>query len=486
MKKIRVITFLLAALMLLGTFTSCTGNDTNTPSGNDVTDGGDTTTGTVSEETKYLEDITFPDQKINLLYWEGTENDEFNIEKTTGNPINDAIYARDLRVQDQLGVEIIWSSTPGKKGNLKEYKQHVENNIDSLNIIAAHSMVMGAVAADGLCRNLNDAKYFNWDQPWWPSALIEGATINDVMYFCSGDISNNTLLAMEAMFYNKNLTETNLYAYVDSKEWTIDKMIQESENYYDDSTGTKQGDKDDGDTYGFATYSGMINAMFVGMGIRITDSSSGSLKLSDTYVSEKTEGILEKLNGLFHTDNDWYYAENFAKSANIFKENRSLFYMASVRLALNTIADASDLKYGVLPTPMYDNKQTSYHTLSANTYSLYGVAKTVDDDTLDMCSALLELLAYDSYKNVTPIVFEATLKSRYSDDDNDSRMFDILRETLITEIGLIYSDDINGGFPSKGLFTLVDNDISNWLTFVQGKLDIINGDIAKINSSFKK
>ena len=65
-------------------------------------------------------------------------------------------------------------------------------------------------------------------------------------------------------------------------------------------------------------------------------------------------------------------------------------------------------------------------------------------------------------------------------------MFDILRETLITEIGLIYSDDINGGFPSKGLFTLVNNDISTWISYMSGKLDTINGDIEKINASFKK
>ena len=99
--KIRVLTLLLAIIMTLGAFVSCTGNGDSNEKEEHSNNTEDVTT-TVGEETQYLEDVTFPEQKVNLLYWEGTENDEFNIEKTTGNPINDAIYARDLRVQDQL------------------------------------------------------------------------------------------------------------------------------------------------------------------------------------------------------------------------------------------------------------------------------------------------------------------------------------------------------------------------------------------------
>lgn len=489
--KLRILAFILATLMACSVFVACSGpEEQDNTTTTEATGEGGPIGDDPAAETEYLGDLDYTDQKVHILYWTGTQNDEFNIEKTTGNSINDSIYKRDMKVQDQLNIEIVWEGIPGAKGNLSSYKQYVQtNNQDndgSLEIITAHSMVMGAVAVDGLCRNLHDAKYIDWNAKWWPQDLINNATINDTLYFCTGDISNNLLLAMEGMFYNKGLTESNLYSYVDSYTWTIDKMIDETENMYDD-IGTAPGKKDNGDKYGYATYGGMINPMFIGMGIRITTSDNeNGLVLDESYVSEKSENIMKKLNGLFHVDNDWYYVGDgaFDDSADIFKEGRSLFYMASVRLTLNKLSDVSTMKYGILPAPMYNSEQKAYHTLSANTYSMYAVVSSVKDEEFDKCSAVIELLAYESYNTVTPIVFESTLKARYSDDDNDSRMFDILRETLVIELGLVYSDMIHDGIPSKGLFTLVGKNVSSWMVFMNGKIPVINQNLATINKSF--
>ena len=487
--KVRIFAAVLALLMLAGVLASCTtgGDDTTKDTTADNAEES-TTAVTDAPETKYMEDVKdYKGKTIGVLYWSDANNNEFNIEKETGVPVDDAIYYRDLDVTGRLGVDIEWDGQPGNKSNLKKFKEYFEAHRNGeVQIVAGHSMVVGALAAEGYLYDLNETRYLDFTNEWWPKNLIENCTIMDSVYFCSGDISINTLLGMQGMFFNKDLTDDGGKKYYDlvrNNKWTLDAFIAETENKYQNLDTDSA--KSMGDMFGFASYSGMINPLFVGMGMSIIENDGANgLKLSPKYATEKNEKLLEKINNLFYTDNDWFYAnKSFADSANIFKSGRSLFYMASVRLTINTLTDTNGIIYGILPAPLYAEGE-NYRTLLANTYTLYAVNSTVDADTADMCSAYLELLAYESSKTVTPAVFNKTLKGQYSDKRDDAEMFDILRSSSVMEIGLIFSDQILGGMPSKNLFTLVGNNEATLRTDINDSKSLIENDLKKLNDSF--
>jgi hypothetical protein len=94
-------------------------------------------------------------------------------------------------------------------------------------------------------------------------------------------------------------------------------------------------------------------------------------------------------------------------------------------------------------------------------------------------------MACEGYYEVTPAVFETALKVRYSNDDNDSRMFDILRETSVMEIGLIFSDQL-GMIPSTGLFGRVNNRSSDWISYIKSQEKSLNNYLKILNASFSK
>lgn len=472
----RTVAVLFAALMLLPLISACA----DSGSGEVTTElPAATTAGATETAFGSLPDgLDLGKAQVNILYWSDVNNPEFEVEET--DRITSAIHAKDSRVQDMLNVDINWVGEPGSKAKLESFKKRVEAGlqINETEIVAAHSMVMGALASSGYMQDLLSTKYLDFNNPWWPSDLISFSTIGGKLYFASGDISNNTLLGMEGMFFNKGMVTTDLYSVVDAGEWTIDRMLTETKGMYRD---VNTNGKDTEDEYGYITYSGMINPLFIGMGVRFTDKSEdGALRISDTYVSEKTQGLLERVNNSLFTDSDWFYAGSFDASAKVFVEGRAAFYMASVRLTINKLTD-SNVVYGVLPAPKYNKDQESYHTLMANTYTMYGITKNVSDP--DNASAVIEALAQEGYRTVTPEVFEVALKARYSDKPSDAVMFDILRSSTVFETGLVFSDQLDG-IPSKALFTLVNNKSSDWMSYMAKRKSTLETKIKALNDAF--
>lgn len=477
----RLFCAVLAVMMLAAMLAACAdaggGATTKDPAATTVDP-----SGSADESTRdSLPELDFGGDEVHILYWSDANNNEFYVEDTDGTDINDVVYERNDKVQERLGFAFAWNGQKGSKGNLEKFVNYIDIAIETgekLEIIAGHSMVMGAVAASGFLQPLNETKYIDLESPWWPKDLVENSTIHGNIYFASGDISLNTLLGMEGLFFNKDMTETNLYELVHNKEWTLDKMFEVSQNSYKDTSGDG---KSADDTYGFVTYSGMVNAIFVGCGIRITDKDAdGNIVLASSYVSEKTQGLLEKFNGLLNNQNAWYYTSSWDNTAEIFTSGRTLFTMASVRFTVNQLTD-SDVTYGILPAPMYNTDQEGYYTLMANTYTMYGIAINCDTDRP---SAVIEAMASEGYYTVTPVVFEVALKARYSNDSQDAMMFDCLRESTVMEIGLVFSDQIAGGIPSKALFTMVNNRKSDWMSYMKTYEKKINSSLKELNESF--
>lgn len=473
----RVFAVVFAVVMLLPLISACGKGNDDVPETTAVP----SVSGTTGEETRFgtlPEGLDLGKASVSILYWSDVNNPEFEVEET--DRITSAIHAKDSRIQDMLNVSINWVGEPGSKAKLEGFKKRVEAglSVNETEIIAAHSMVMGALASSGYMQDLLSTRYLNFSNPWWPRDLIDFSTIGGKLYFASGDISNNTLLGMQGMFFNKGMVTADLYSVVDSGKWTVDRMIAETKGIYRD---VNSNGKDAEDIYGYVTYSGMVNPLFVGMGVRFTDKSEdGALKISDTYISEKTQGLLEKVNNCLFTDTDWFYSGGFDASAKVFVDGRSAFYMASVRLTINKLTDSS-ITYGVLPAPKYNEDQEGYHTLMANTYTMYGITKNITDT--DNASAVIEALAQEGYRTVTPEVFEVALKARYSDKPADAVMFDILRNSTVFEMGLVFSDQLDG-IPSKALFTLVNNKNSDWMSYMAKKKSSLESSLKKLNEVF--
>ena len=384
------------------------------------------------------------------------------MENQTGETVNDAIFNRNLKVEDRLNIDMSFHGIPGNGENVSEFARAVNIAIQAganeYDIIASYSLSTAACATQGLLYNLYDLPYLNFDQPWWPERLLTEATVNDKLYFASGDISANTLYMMYTCFFNKELLAKydlpNPQELVQNNQWTYEKFFQLCEGVYSDLNGNSQ--KDGEDQFGYMTSGIHTEPWFYGAGnLFVEKDADGMLIPSPSFGSEKVVDIISFLNSKLWTTEDSIYTESVLHQ-NAFAEKRILFCIDRARCSIRTFAN-TDVQYGIVPVPKYTENQDSYITLMGNPFTLYALPS--DCRNPEMMAAVLECFASEGYRQVTPALFEITLKVKYADDPVSAEMYDLIRENVTFDIGRIFSNSL---IPQSDFRTAIAQNQTTW------------------------
>lgn len=471
-RNTRFVSLFLALLMVSGGLLSCAGDTKETTA--QTTDTTTAVTETIdnsTDENGYLKDdlpeLDFGGETVNLLYWSDVENQEFEAEEMTGELVNDAIYQRNASTEDRLGITYNWIGTPGNGGNIDAYVGKVRESQmagdAAYDILASYSRSIAACMVNGFLTNLESAAYLDYEKPWWPDNLLEESMINDRLYFVSGDISTNALHMMYCVYFNKQLLlDYNLENPQDlvlADQWTLDKLIEMSSDVYQDTNGNAK--KDVEDFFGLVLTSFHNDAFYTGSDLKLVEKDDEKvLKISDDFYSEKTVDLLLKLSAWENTD-DVFNNDSYEQA---FTDNHALFIVNRAHYASKALRTA-DISYGIVPVPKYDEDQQNYRTVMGNPVTLYGVSMSCQKK--DVCTAVLECMGSYGYRLTTPAIFENNMKVRYSDDDVNAQMYDIVRESISFELGRFlnkYLADITDIF-----FQQITNTSPNWASTVEKK-----------------
>ena len=450
MKIKRVLLFLMALIMLLSCLASCktndgsndTGDTSNTEAVSDVE-----TEWEVYDENGYLmdrlpEDLNFKGQKVDMLHWQ--TNGEY-VTDTAKDAISSALYYKVLNTQSRLNSFISIEYAPGGWDKRADFITKVYNDVMTgephFEIVSNYSFAAPIGAMYGIYQNLNDVKYIDFEMPWWYSDVKDFAEIDGKFYFATGDIAANATKMIVCMFFNADLMEASgynvneFYADAIAGNWTFEKMKTIVKNTYSDANGDTI--VNSGDNFGLVLPDNtMYDALFYGANMRIIDrNDDGSYSLSRDWAGVKTVTLVEECQNLFYSQ-DCLIGDGGYKA---FEEKRSLFILSCFNYALGNLKDV-DFKYGVLPVPKYDEIQPNYGTCHAATVSLYSV--TYNCTSTDLAGATLEALASDGYRNVSPAIFEDGLKAKYSESANDAPLYDIIRASVMFDIGRLWGDQI--------------------------------------------
>ncbi len=445
LKKITVV--LLAAAMLAASLAACAkdGNDdVTTPVGSESTAA--VTVPDTAERLSLPEDLDLGGATMGVLYWSDVENPEFFAEEGSDNTDKtlDAIKRRNAALEDRMKVRLDFIPQAGNQGKLKDFVSYIDASYRSgdhaFDIIAGYSQTVANAAYNNYCYDLAHAEYLDLEKPWWPSLLTKEATVNDRLYFVSGDISTNLLYMMYTVFFNKEMLATHPdlkspYDLVNSNEWTVDKMLEMCSGFYSDRDSS--GGKSDGDTFGLILPRLGLDTFFYGAGLRTTDKNAdGTLVVSDTYFSEKAQTLLEKLEKLCYDSDDGYWKGK----PEVFAAGSAAFYCDRAVRAIKTLGDV-DFEYGVAPAPKWDPEQEAYYTCAGNPFTLYAIME--NSQRADLAAAVLECWAYEAYEITTPAVFEITMKIRFAKDSETARMYDMIRDGVTFDLGRIYGLTMN-------------------------------------------
>ncbi len=425
------------------------------------------TDGPVYEADDLPDTLDWGGAEFHLFGWEGAANNEFFYEEEDGDIVHDAIYQRNQRVEERLNVNLEFTLQPGAYNDRASWVKTVTGSImagdGALDAVAGYSMSAASLAYQRLLLNLTTQEYLNFSKPWWPSSLIDEATCGGKLYFCSGDISINMINYLYATFFNSGLVTTydleNPCQLVLDGKWTLPKMMEMSAALYSDLNG--DGQKGPEDQFGYITHTTWADAFFFSCGLRTSEIGKDGLPtLSKDFGGEKTQQVLESLINFFGQDYASLIDNDYNIPRNAFLENRTLFLTAEIGFAGNYLRNAT-IDYGVLPMPKWDETQEGYYTVSSFPYTLYGIPN--DAKNAPMSASVLEALASESYRTVSPALFETALKVKYASNNESSEMYDLIRSSNVFDIGRIFNDSMDG--KTYGLFrSALNAKNKNWIS----------------------
>ena len=485
--KIKILTLVLALVMILSVFAACGSDGSSGKDSGNKSDIETSGTNTNKEPEKkldrygreYIEDDIPKDLKFDgktVTFFTRSDNAytaiEMDTESTTNDTLNDAIFYRNAEVEKRLGITINQISRPGGWGSHTEWLQALRNTVltrsgdyDAASIYASQG---SALATEGMYYNVNKIEHLNLEKPWWNQSLLSDLELFDTIYFLGGDLAITQTSRAGLLVFNKNLFEeyyndVNIYDIVNNNEWTIDKLFELSSGVHQDTNSN--GLLDDGDIVGLTDFGGdgWLDIWIAALGVDITVKDDDGYPFINIY-NERTIDAFNKLKALNYS-NPGAMAWDAAREKTNFNKENVLF--ASTHLEACEGYRSMNAKYGALPLPKYDVEQENYATYPQNGCSLITVLSSCSDT--ELIGATLELMAAESYRQVTPEYYQVCLKGKYSSDADDAKMYDKIVTGIKLDFGFIYGTQSLGGV--NQLFRNLNGDIAQTYTANQVKYE---------------
>ena len=454
---IRAILLLLVLCMTVSAFAACAAEEEGEPveATTDSRESGITETeGPLTDEDGYILDAIPEDLKINekfsILGWKEGQSQFYRAELGS-DVVGNAVYLRNMAVEERLGVEFDWSFVDGDWDDRNKYSQQISATSDAgmaYDAAICYNLVPYVLAVKGLVVNLYGTDYIDLTAPWWPAAYMGEALYNETIFGLVESCAYGTLRQMTGVFFNNDLIEDkNLkspYDMVAANEWTFDNMMAMLKDTYEDRNNN--GTKDANDFYGITTGTApKIDSWFYGMGYRFSAfDGDGNLELlaDDPEIIEYTTRLAEAFK-----QQDFYPVDS--KHAQMFTDERAVMYMTSVVLA-DSYLKKLDMNYGIVPNPKGSAEQDRYYTHLSNTHDAWCVPVNVE--SMSNSSAVIECMASESYRKVDPVYYETNLKIRYATDEKLGEMYDLIRDSITFDFFYLFA----GSFSVSPLTPLRD------------------------------
>ena len=123
-----------------------------------------------------------------------------------GEVLNDAVYARNLKVEEDFNIAIFWEESDDVKGTTKNAVVAGETVYDIVQPYVNDAMVMGQ------SNEVWDmAPLMDLNAPWWDAALQRDLMLGGKLYCLTGNVTLGDEELNYGIFYNKNDTRLNIF-----------------------------------------------------------------------------------------------------------------------------------------------------------------------------------------------------------------------------------------------------------------------------------
>lgn len=448
----RTIALLLACAMLCPLFAAC-GKDTP-----------DTTSDSTTASTEATRDPNAPDfdadsigdisGDFNILVSGNYARNDFADENGEGTAVQNAVYRRNEYMREKFNVNItnedlikFNSATGSGVGFTKLYTDYISGD-KTYDAAMVGTYDVATLAYSGYIHDLNAIENLNLSKSYWDQKANEDLSIGGKMFYTTGDITIIDNMVTNAILFNKDMIKNygldNPYTLVEDNEWTLEKFGSLVKAVGEDKD--QNGIYDSNDTYGLLTWNDAMLSILGASGEKICSINNDKLEL--TFYNERVVSLYDMWEDIvFDQAHSYNYQYNNVEGKatptsswdeariRMFDSEQALFYTT-----LLTTVDKhrnSETDFGILPFPKYDSNQKDYgHAVSAFHCAFVCVPTLAASPRV---GAILEELAYQGKKLLTPAYYDQTLIGQYTRDEESAAMLDLIFATRVYDVGIYYT-----------------------------------------------
>ncbi len=469
----RTITILLLASLLLSACGSAE-VETESTSTSDITA---TVTETETELTDGLPDTDMAGFTMSMLHfdesWLSWAETQMDAEEETGDRLNDAIYQRNMRIEDRFNAKL---------------------DIQAQNMVSNDNIKSAAMAGDTtydvwFCYDLwvfysgdcllswENMPYIKLDAEWWNPMATSVFNVGGKTYAAAGNYSLSVLSRASGFVFNKDMytnlgSDIDLYGSVEEGTWTLDKMHTLCEMATRDLNG--DGTLDDKDQFGVGgSWKETFWRFIEGSGIKMVSTGEDGYPVFDLVQNENAVNKMMHIFDLFGNNKLYFNMQNTnkdnASTGEATFKNGKLLFDVTPFYSLESMRDY-DMEIGILPCPKYDEEQSSYYSPSFGA-EISILLKTLPDDRKENVGMLLEAMAFDTNKYLIPEYKEVLLKTKYSRDEESAVSVDIIIDTICFDFGINAWQQVVGGPIIDQIYMAGNNNVVSTLTKLQNPVD---------------
>ncbi len=398
--------------------------------------------------TENLDIQDYDGYNFRILIRPGQVKDQY-LEEGSADPIEDAVYKRNLLVEELYNIKI--TATESSNSN---YEIDAVNSIlagdDAYDAIFPHARAAFAYAAQDALLNINEINSIKLENEWWSQDIIDSCNINGNLYVLDGDISLARYKGVMCLFFNKRIfDELGLeypYELISDGEWTFDQFAEYVKKGAKDLNGDGVWDTEN-DQYGLSTtlWQAPISILYTG-GQKIYDKNDQGIPQLTLY-SQKTVSIFDDFFDLVEEKGNYIFLED-GSTAPSFRDGRVMFQDTNLGSA-QSYRDMDD-NFGIIPYPKY-TEDDEYATIVNGFNHLLIIPRTVYDP--ERTGNIIEALCAIGSRDVVPVFYDVSLKTKFSRDEESEDMIDIIRDSVVYDLGYVSA----GSFSSVGRNLAVNN-----------------------------
>ena len=448
---IRFASLLLAMLMLLS-LTACGTGDTTDDTQASTTDA---QTEAVTADPNYtldLEEGLNYDTEVTIFYVNMVgRTDELESEKLGGGVISDAVYERNVAVEERLGITFGYTSKNDDTEALPAISNLVQAGDDTVDIFTVGTYVCMTPSLAGHYLNLNSLDNIDLSKHYWNQDYNDMMTFtsDNVQFVATSPIAISIFRRGYITIFNRELMADyqipELYDTVFNGDWTLDYQYSLIKDIYVDADG--DGNESAGDFYGFVV--GAVTDMDVygvSSGIHLVTRDENGDHAYNTDALDRLITMGEKVSQLTNTQGTYLadsYTEGFDVPIEKFADKKAVMATVMFNHIELYFESLADMTYGIAPIPKLTREQEKYGTYIQDQVSSFGISAAIgDSERQEQAAAVLEAMTYYSYQIVRPAYYDSVLSLRFMQDPQSKDVLETMFQSI--SFDFVYSTSMAG------------------------------------------